>query len=110
MEYYPYLSRLYHQMFPNPLNAPIPTVTDEQQEQNRTIHAIQIILQIMENVVTSKGGSTADWNDDSHKDWLNIFRQWFSSPILRNGWNISQRLYGRDTIAFLNRWILPHVS
>jgi predicted PurR-regulated permease PerM len=104
MDNYPYLEKLYQQM--NRLPKDIPSNIDKSVENNDTIHASQIILQSFENNVTALGGSKADWESSTRKPWLVEFRRWFSSPELRKMWNLSQRLYGRDTIDFYNRYIL----
>jgi len=103
---------LYLKEYPHlePLSGGIYRDSDKVEINNYIIHAGQIILQNFENVVTVLGGSTADWSDSTHSYWLATMRRWFSSATLRYLWDISQKLYGRDTVLFYDAYIRNHYN
>jgi hypothetical protein len=106
---YPYLSRLYRQMYPSiPYIYEVP-VDDEALRLNKETHACQIILREIENVFLGNGGLSTNWQTQQ-MSWLYSFQQWLSSDILRREWEGSKHLYRPDTRTFIDTVVIPGIS
>jgi hypothetical protein len=104
---YPYLERLYYQMYPTIPGIAIPEADPKERERLEQ-HACRIILRAIEEVFIGNGGLTIDWQTQQ-MSWLYSFQQWLSSQILRETWERTKNSYSKDTITFIDTIVLPGI-
>lgn len=105
---HPELSRLYRQMYPD--NAVLRAIAPTRAEldpspdvQMAELHAVQMVLQIMENVVTHVLADTRGWKNPVYDEWHETFVSWFQSSLIRRVWETNQHLFGHQLQTFVQR-------
>jgi hypothetical protein len=108
LDYYPYLERLYYQMYPSIPDIQVPKV-DENERHVQEQHASHIILRAIQEVFIANGGLKTNWPKDQ-QSWLYSFKQWMSSSILREYWYAHEREYPSDMRVFMNTIVMTPPS
>lgn len=109
MDHYPYLTRLYQQIYPSdtPLQGTSIMLSEEQMKTRKffEIHMCTILFQTIENIylLDFKGG---DFTDSHNIAWINKWRSWFKSPIVREQWSYRKQYIGQDTQNFIENYLL----
>lgn len=107
----PELLRLYKQMYPENKSLqsiPNPPLTDV--VRNQEIHMAQILFQTMDSINSYVLIQGSSWNDPIHSGWLNAFRSWFKSDILREQWQYDMQFYDIELSQFVNTYLIPPVA
>lgn len=105
---YPYLQRLYSQIYPSIPTVPV-IIDNKVREENIEIHMVQILLRHMQSIFSFNGGLQTVW-EETDPIWLKNFRMWFSSPIVRDIWERSRDLYPDDMNVFIEKQIIPSIE
>lgn len=98
MKEYPYLQKLYSELYSSNPEIVVPPLTDEQKTEARAKEeqACQTLLQTIENIVLTRKVS------ETHEvGWYNIFKSWLKSPTLKNSWINSKSFYNTRTAEFI---------
>ncbi len=109
--HYPYLDRLYSQMYPN--NPALKDIkfkwTPEEWQKVKILetHTCSILFQIIENVCMTSDWTPEHANQSHYNDWLKIWQSWFQSPIVRRQWNSMKTYYTPETQKCVNTHLLP---
>lgn len=103
---YPYLERLYSQIYPD-IPIVVPQVSDPIKQRDMEVHMCQILFQNLDNVFVSNGGLSISW-ETQQPEWLYTFRSWFTSEIVKEVWSRAKRLYSSEMILFIDKQIIPH--
>lgn len=111
MDKYPYLSRLYQQINQN--NLPLQTLTSDTFAENQInkikffeIHMCSIMFQIIENVYLENFQEPNDFNDPINIAWINKWKSWFKSNIVREQWSQKKNFFSVNTQKFIDGYIL----
>ena len=109
---YPYLNRLYDQIYPNNriLSESHATLTTNEEIDKRDVfevHMSTILFQIVENIYLQNIKSDQyRGSNPQNLAWINKFVSWFKSPILREQWQFRKKFYGSDTQQFVDTVLL----
>jgi hypothetical protein len=95
---YPYLAKLYSEMYPNHVtDLPVLTGAEFVHDKISEYHACQILFQTIENLVlTNRVVSVNDWG------WGKIFYSWSGSATFKKHWEYSKNFYNINTQEFIN--------
>jgi hypothetical protein len=100
---YPYLSRLYSQMYatnPNFRNLDLKySAEDWQKIQFLETHVCSILFQVIENICAK---SDENDKDVHYHEWLPTWKSWFRSPIVQQQWNAMKPFYTPKAQACVN--------
>lgn len=104
---YPFLARLYQQIYSDnkTLKGLPPNLTKDDMFKVVALeqHTCSILFQIIENVyifLSSQLGTT------EYCGWLNVWKSWFKSPIVREQWNLTKEYYNKQTQHFVDDCII----
>jgi len=99
---YPYLQKLYSEIYSSNPGIVVPELTKDQhlEATAKEQQACQILLQSIENIILTR---TVSETHDS--GWYNIFKSWLRSPTVREAWNNSKMFYNRQTGRFIEKII-----
>lgn len=109
LQYHPYSERLYQQTF---LNKTIDNIKLNINSSNYSqylfteAHITSIMLQMLEDVYLVVSKYDNNWKLAQSREWINTWKQWFTSPIFLKNWQYLKHLYGINTINFINTFIL----
>ena len=101
MQNYPYLERLYQQMYPDDeikLNFNLSSEEELRKRDAMENHMCNIIFYTIQNVIRNDTNN----NSSSHH---NIWKSWFRSEILRKQWYLMKHNFDQDTINQCNAQI-----
>jgi c-di-AMP phosphodiesterase-like protein len=90
MDNYPYLNRLYKQIYSYDdrlKNISDPLITEEVIVKEN--HMAVILIQVIDNLVQSD-------------TWDEVFKEWFKSPILREVWKSRKKFYNEETVKYID--------
>jgi hypothetical protein len=101
---YPYLDRLYGQMYPShPEMKDIKLkLTDDEWRKVRVleVHVCSILFQCIENICT--------YGDPDHlHEWVLVWKSWFQSKIVRRQWSVMRQFYTQSTQLWVDQHIMP---
>ncbi|AYV84518.1 MAG: hypothetical protein Hyperionvirus28_6 [Hyperionvirus sp.] len=104
---YPYGERLYQQIYKTNkiLQNNKISVKDMERVIAFEIHMCSILFQSIENVSWAIKKITGDWSNIQY-GWINAWRSWFKSPIIREQWELTKVFYGRITEEFVDKLII----
>lgn len=107
---YPYLTRLYQQIYdknPTIMNPPLKWTPKEYHKMRMyEIHTCSILFQIIENIVASSSHLLQYEIDE----WIVAWRSWFKSPIVREQWKYMRSYYNIKTQGFIDSCLLKSQS
>lgn len=110
MEKYPYLSRLYQQIYQNnvTLQGLSPNLTGDQirERSSYETHMCAIMFQIIENVYLENFREIDSFNNPINVAWINKWKSWFKSEIVREQWYYRKYFLSLDTQKFIEKNIL----
>ncbi len=101
---YPYLDRLYSQMYPShPEMKDVKLkLTPEEWRKVRVleVHVCSILFQSIENICT--------YGDPEHlEEWIRVWRSWFQSQIVRRQWSVMREFYTPSTQLWIDQHVMP---
>lgn len=110
MQHYLYLSRLYQQMYQDNdalrKSSHINLSKDQMLERDYyEVHMCTIMFQIIENIYLSNLKDQDDLNNPQNIAWINKWKSWFKSQIVREQWNYRKKFFGSDTQKFIDNII-----
>lgn len=100
------LLRLYKQMYPELQTLQKlhnPPITDD--VQRKEVSMVQQLLGIIQNVHAAVSQQAKGWQGPYVQSWLAI---WFQSPLVREQWRQTQRLWTPLTNQFIQHYLLDH--
>ena len=104
---YPYLARLYQQMYPEnyTLKGLPPNLSKDDMRKVIAVeqHTCSILFQIIENVyifLSSQLGS------NEYCGWLFVWKSWFKSSIIMEQWRLTKNYYSQQTKNFIDNCII----
>lgn len=68
-----------------------------------------ILIEAIENTLNTLDvihNDNIDWTLPDNKEWMDTWKIWFKSNILKNNWNKYQTQFSTETSTFLNTFIL----
>ncbi len=107
IEQSPQLLRLYKQIYPNNLTIQRleePPITNQIIEKEQ--HIISIMIQNIESILYPLTQKFMSIDSLKYQSWLQTFKYWFSSPLVREFWDSHKQLYNRETQNFISQHIL----
>lgn len=95
---YPYLNRLYGQLFSSS-NIPQPDVTDTLRQESLEIFLMGDLLQTVEEVYSLN--KEVGWSNGVWLAWYETFKSWFQSPLLLAYWKKNSKYYDPAVNRFI---------
>jgi hypothetical protein len=100
---YPYLERLYSQIYYP--TSPTRDVDDTTKREDLERHMTQILFRHMQSIFDFNGGLSTVWETTDPQS-LSLFKRWFSSSIVREQWENTKDIYPDDLQVFVSKQVM----
>jgi len=111
MTHYPYLAKLYQQIYHSDITSQLqlPTLTPDETKRQKfyEMHVCSILFQYIENTLLTSNAYNISPDDPQSVEWILNWQTWFQSDIVRSAWTDIHKFYGKNTQDFIDEYILP---